>query len=454
MSKKELSRQWQKVAGLTHCFLFGQSRRKRTKTRPALSFFSTFHFSTWHQPFAVWRIWWNLQDRDLVAGAWSWALHRPGLRGKGTSGGCQSLAGRLTFTSSWWISTLSASPIPNGQSWTNRPLSRTSPHPLLGFTARKSTLLTSSPLCLGVLPLLGHWSSWMSRCYWLALGGLPARRRTPGRWVAEDQHWRSTHRQDPGHLQLPRTTDHHNKAPHSRPPPRNTTYILPWWKLWYTLIYAYNSMYEIIVSESSCVGSSWGAGSDTWECPERAVGGQGSRPKGRHQTKVDNSNINNNINNNNHDMVDRRWMKEPSWLGIARLTSCLNDFQESCGRYLWPQFFQTTFSSNNWKTLLHSPIALSTANPITTFNTEPPMGKSRMNNLGNKNSGIDRLWGFLRLGLQSSLDPNKSFLIRDKSQHLNRWKRTQILKIWCKKEFRHLSTKKKCNWKFVPCCIW
>ena len=68
-------------------------------------------------------------------------------------------------------------------------------------------------------------------------------------------------------------------------------------------------MHEIIVSESSCVGSSWGAGSDTWECPERAVGGQGSRPKGRHQTKVDNSNINsninNNINNNNHDMVDR-----------------------------------------------------------------------------------------------------------------------------------------------------
>ena len=46
-------------------------------------------------------------------------------------------------------------------------------------------------------------------------------------------------------------------------------------------------MYEIIVSESSCVVSSWGAGSDTWECPERAVG-QGSRLRwpGGHQTKV------------------------------------------------------------------------------------------------------------------------------------------------------------------------
>ena len=70
-----------------------------------------------------------------------------------------------------------------------------------------------------------------------------------------------------------------------------------------------------------------------------------------------------------------------------------------------------------------------TANPITTFNTEPPMGKSRMNNLENKNSGIDRLWGFLRLGLQSSLDPNKSFLIRDKSVHPNRQKGTKMVTI-------------------------
>ena len=50
------------------------------------------------------------------------------------------------------------------------------------------------------------------------------------------------------------------------------------------------------------------------------------------------------------------------------------------------------------------------------------MGKSRMNNLGNKNSGIDRLWGFRWLGLQSSFAPNKSFLIREKSQHPNRQK--------------------------------
>ena len=84
-------------------------------------------------------------------------------------------------------------------------------------------------------------------------------------------------------------------------------------------------MHEIIVSESSCVGSSWGAGSDTWECPERAVGGQGSRPKGRHQTKVDNSNINNNINNNNHDRKTTYHGGQRVNEG-ARLTSCLNDY--------------------------------------------------------------------------------------------------------------------------------
>ena len=79
--------------------------------------------------------------------------------------------------------------------------------------------------------------------------------------------------------------------------------------------------------------------------------------------------------------------------------------------------------------LFSTVLFLRIANPITTFNTEPPMGKSRMNNLRNKNSGIDRLWGFLRLGLQSSLDPNKSFLIRDKLQHPSRQKRTKIIKI-------------------------
>ena len=72
-----------------------------------------------------------------------------------------------------------------------------------------------------------------------------------------------------------------------------------------------------------------------------------------------------------------------------------------------------------------SPSALSTANPITTFNTEPPMGKSRMNNLANKTSGIDRLWGLSLVGSPIFLYPNKSFLIRDKWQQPNLQKGTK-----------------------------
>ena len=121
-------------------------------------------------------------------------------------GGCQ----RLTFTSSWWVSTVSASPIPNGQS------SQELPSPLSHLTASllglHSTQIHPLDILASTYPsTVGyHWSSWVCRCYWLAPSGLPARRRTPGRWAVDGRGPALALHSPPGHLQLPGTTGHHN----------------------------------------------------------------------------------------------------------------------------------------------------------------------------------------------------------------------------------------------------
>ena len=96
-------------SGLTHCFLFGQSRGQRTTTLSALSFFSGPHFSP-RQSFPLSFAPFDESCCCGISGGWDlsqgFALGGPGEKGVG---GCQ----RLTFTSSWWVSTVSANPIPN-----------------------------------------------------------------------------------------------------------------------------------------------------------------------------------------------------------------------------------------------------------------------------------------------------------------------------------------------------
>ena len=111
---------------------------------------------------------------------------------------------------------MSASPIPNGQS------SQRLPSPLSHLTASllglHSTQIHPLDILASTYPsTVGyHWSSWVCRCYWLAPSGLPARRRTPGRWAVDGRGPALALHSPPGHLQLPGTTGHHNNqtTPH------------------------------------------------------------------------------------------------------------------------------------------------------------------------------------------------------------------------------------------------